>query len=145
MTDTALFAGDRIQLLIPQRAPIIMLDAFFEGSDTEAYTGLTVQPDHMFCAAGRFTEPGLIEHMAQSGSALAGYKAYRQQKMPPIGFIGEIKKFRVFRLPAVGDQLRTYVQVISEVLHIQLITVETKSGDEIVAECQMKISNRIDG
>ena len=139
MASAALFSGDRIAMLIPQRAPITMLDTFFEGSDTEAYTGLTVQADNLFCDKGRFTESGLIENMAQSASALAGYKAYRRQKTPPTGFIGEIKKFRVFRLPAVGERLRTSVSVISEVLQIQLIFAEIQSADELIATCQMKI------
>ena len=139
MAADALFSGDRILSLIPQRAPILMLDAFFEGSETEACTGLTVQPDNMFCVDGQFTEPGLIEHIAQSASAHAGYKALCKQKTAPLGFIGEIKKFRAFRLPAVGEQLRTSVTVLSEVLNISLITAEIESSGELIATCQMKI------
>jgi len=139
MAADALFSGDRILSLIPQRAPIMMLDAFYEGSETEACTGLTVQPDNMFCVDGLFTEPGLIEHIAQSASAHAGYKALCKQKTAPLGFIGEIKKFRVFRLPAVGEQLRTSVIVLSEVFNISLITAEIKADDELIASCQMKI------
>jgi predicted hotdog family 3-hydroxylacyl-ACP dehydratase len=139
MATDALFSGDGILSLIPQRAPIMMLDAFFEGSETEACTGLTVQPDNLFCVDGRFTEPGLIEHIAQSASAHAGYKALCAEKTAPLGFIGEIKKFRVYRLPLVGEQLRTSVCVVSEVLNISLISAEIKSGDELVANCQMKI------
>ena len=143
MAADALFSGDGILSLILQRAPIIMLDAFYEGNETEASTGLTVQPDNLFCVNGRLTEPGLIEHIAQSASAHAGYKALCKQKTSPMGFIGEIKKFRVFRLPAVGEQLKTSVQVLSEVLNISLILAEIKSGNEPVATCQMKISIRI--
>ena len=139
MAADALFSGDGVLSLILQRAPIIMLDTFFEGNETEAFTGLTVQPDNLFCENGRFTEPGLIEHIAQSASAHAGYKALCQQKTAPLGFIGEIKKLRVFRLPAVGEQLRTSVNVLSEVLNISLISAEIRSADEPIATCQMKI------
>jgi predicted hotdog family 3-hydroxylacyl-ACP dehydratase len=139
MADSVLFAGEQIHSLIPQRPPIVMLDAFFDGNDTEAYTGLTVRADNLFCVNGWFTEPGLIEHIAQSASALAGYKAYRRQESAPVGFIGEVRKFRVSRLPAVGEQLRTSVQILSEVLQISLLTAETKSCDETIATCQMKL------
>jgi len=139
MATDALFSGDGILSLILQRAPIIMLDAFYEGNETEASTGLTVQPDNLFCVNGRLTEPGLIEHIAQSASAHAGYKALCKQQTSPLGFIGEIKKLRIFRLPAVGEQLITNIAVISEVLNISLISAEIKSGGEIVACCQMKI------
>jgi len=139
MAETALFTGEQILSLIPQRKPMVMLDTFFEGNDTEAHTGLTVQADNLFCVNGLFTEPGLIEFIAQSASALAGYKAYRRQVTAPVGFIGEVKKFRVFRLPAIGELLRTSVYVLSEVLQISILTAEVKSGDETIARGQMKI------
>ena len=139
MAIDALFSGNEILSLIPQRAPVIMLDTFYEGSETEASTGLTVQPENIFCVNGQFTEPGLMEHIAQSASAHAGYKALCKQQTAPLGFIGEIKKFRVFRLPAIGEQLKTSVQVLSEVLNISLISAEIKSADEPIATCQMKI------
>jgi len=50
-----------------------------------------------------------------------------------------VKKFRVFRCPRIGETLQTIVQVISEVMSVSLVVAETKSGDEIVASCQMKI------
>ena len=139
MAADALYTGDGILSLILQRAPIVMLDAFFEGNETEACTGLTIRSGNLFCVNGRFTEPGLIEHIAQSASAHAGYKALCKQQTAPLGFIGEIKKLRVFRLPAVGEQLKTSVQVLSEVLNISLISAEIKSADEPIATCQMKI------
>jgi len=143
MADVTLFTGEQILSLIPQRKPMVMLDSFFNGNDTEAHTGLTVQADNLFCINGLFTEPGLIEHVAQSASALAGYKAYRRQTKAPVGFIGEVKKFRVFRLPAVGEQLRTAVHVLSEVLQISVVSAEVKSGDETIARGELKISIRI--
>ncbi|MDR2234263.1 MAG: hydroxymyristoyl-ACP dehydratase [Tannerella sp.] len=139
MDAEALFTDDEIARLIPQRAPIVMLDTFFDGNDMEAHTGLTVRYENLFCENGRLTEPGLIEHIAQSGSAQAGYKAYRRQQAAPMGFIGEIKKFRVKRLPVVGEELKTYVRVISEIFNFSLIEAEVASGDETIASCQMKI------
>ena len=140
MPDAALFTGERIYSLIPQRAPMVMLDAFFDGNDTAAHTGLTVRADNLFCVGGLLTEPGLIEHIAQSASALAGYKAYRRQAKAPVGFIGEVKKMHIFRLPAIGEQLRTSVQILSEVMQISIVTAEVKSREETITTCQMKIS-----
>ena len=139
MPATALFTGEQIHSLIPQRAPMMMVDAFFEGNDTRAHTGLTIREDNLFCFNGLFTEPGLIEHIAQSASALAGYKAYCRQMKAPVGFIGEVKKFRVLRLPATGEQLQTSVHILSDVLQISFVTAEVKSGDEPIATCQMKL------
>lgn len=139
MKENKLFQGDQIYALIPQRAPIIMVDTFFEGSDTHAVTGLTIRPDNLFNREGKFTEPGLIEHIAQSASAMAGYTAYRKQQEAPVGYIGEIKKCRISRCPDVGETLHTTIRVLSEVMQISLVSAETKSGEETIASCRMKI------
>ncbi|MDR3269277.1 MAG: hydroxymyristoyl-ACP dehydratase [Tannerella sp.] len=140
MTAHVLFEGEEIHALIPQRAPMVMLDSFFEGSDTDAVTGLTVRAGNLFCSDdGRLTEPGLIEHIAQSASALAGYKAFRKQQPAPTGYIGEVKKFRIFRLPDTGESLRTSIRILSEAMNVSLLSAETKSGGEVVAAGQMKI------
>lgn len=139
MKKDALFQGNQLHALIPQRAPIIMIDTFFEGSDTHAVTGLAISPDNLFVSDGKLTEPGLIEHIAQSASAMAGYTAYRKQQQAPVGYIGEIKKFRIIRCPDTGEILQTTIQVLSEVMNVSLISAETKSGGEVVASCQMKI------
>jgi len=52
--------------LIPQRAPIIMVDALLSFNDTKVVSGLTITSDNMFVQNGYLTEPGLIEHMAQT-------------------------------------------------------------------------------
>ncbi|MDR1676262.1 MAG: hydroxymyristoyl-ACP dehydratase [Tannerella sp.] len=136
---TALFESEQLGRLIPQRAPMVMVDAFYEGSDTEALTGLTVQPDNLFCADGRLTEPGLIEHVAQSASALAGYRAFRKRQPAPVGYIGEIRKMNLFRLPATGESLHTSIRILSEIMNVSLLTAETRSGDEVILSGQMKI------
>ena len=131
--------GDGIKELIPQRFPIMMVDTFYGATDTEADTGLTVADDNLFCSGGFFLEPGLVEHIAQSASAFAGYKAKVRNEPTPIGFIGEVKKFRINFLPRSGDKLRTHIRIISEVLGVSLLTAETMVGEEIAAQCQMKI------
>ncbi|MDR2469314.1 MAG: hydroxymyristoyl-ACP dehydratase, partial [Tannerella sp.] len=76
MTTHTLFEGEQLHALIPQRPPMVMVDAFYEGRDTEAVTGLTVRTENLFCDGRHLTESGLIEHIAQSASALSGYKAF---------------------------------------------------------------------
>jgi hypothetical protein len=50
-----------------------------------------------------------------------------------------VKKFRIFRRPTVNESLQTSIHILSEVLHVSLLTAETKSGGEVVASGQMKI------
>lgn len=147
----ALFLNEELQNLLPQRPPIVMVDALYEASPTEALTGLTVQEDNIFVAPhpevgspsvssiNCLKEPGLIEHIAQSAAAFKGYENALQHLPPQLGYIGEIKKCRIYRLPQVGSKLITHIAVLAEAAGITLVGATTKVEDEVVAECQMKI------
>ena len=116
-----------------------MVDTLYSATESHCVAGLTVRPDNMFCENGFFTEPGLIEHIAQSSSVMAGYNTYRENTPAPIGFIGEVKKYQTVALPKVGDKLVTTIHIMSKIMNITLITAETKVDDRIMATCQMKI------
>ena len=81
----------------------------------------------------------MIEHVAQSAAAFAGYLPYTQGESPKLGFIGEVKKFKISRLPKVGEFLHTTLRVLGEAAGVTLIAAETKSDEEVLATCQMKI------
>ena len=59
---------------------------------------------------------------------------------PPVGYIGEVKKFRLHRLPRMGEVLRTTVSFGTEVEGVTLLSAETRAGEELIASTQMKIS-----
>jgi predicted hotdog family 3-hydroxylacyl-ACP dehydratase len=131
--------GEEIYQLIPQRPPIVMVDVVYAADETSAETGLTIQEDNIFVRNGRFREPGLIEHIAQSAAAFAGYGTFARGEEPKLGYIGEIKDCNLFLLPKAGDELRTTIRLVTEVVGIRLIAAETKVNGEAVASCQMKI------
>ena len=116
-----------------------MVDTFFCADEESAETGLHVQLGNVFCEGGFLREPGMIEHVAQSAAAFAGYAPYTQGETPKLGFIGEVKKFKINRLPKVGEFLHTRLRVLGEAAGVTLIAAETKSDEEILATCQMKI------
>ncbi len=132
---------NEIEQLIPQRAPIVMVDRLLEADGDEALTSLTIAPDNFFLADdGHLEETGLVEHIAQSASALAGHKALGAGATePPVGYIGEVKKFRCFHRPAIGDELRTTVTLGAEVGGVRIVHGETRVAGQLVAETQMKI------
>lgn len=139
MTDKPLLEGEGLYKLIPQRPPIVMVDAFYEADDTQATTGLSVLDTNIMCQYGVLQEPGLIEHVAQSAAAFAGYSSYQKGESPKLGFIGEVKKFKITRLPQAGEVLHTYLKVLGEAAGVTLIAAETSVAGEIVATGQMKI------
>lgn len=133
--------GKDIDKYIPQRAPIQMVDRLLDVKDDVAETSLVVRSGTYFVDdSGQLAEVGLIEHIAQSASVFAGYKALAAGAVnPPIGYIGEVKKFHCYRCPSVGDELYTRVTMGAEVAGVTILTGETRVGDEIVADTQMKI------
>jgi len=64
--------GDDIKRLIPQRDPFMMVDEFEQQDENTAMTALTVGRGNYFLLPdGMISPTGLIEHIAQSCSALA--------------------------------------------------------------------------
>jgi predicted hotdog family 3-hydroxylacyl-ACP dehydratase len=134
-----LYQGEEIKQLIPQRAPIMMVDSFVRAEGDEAETALTIAADNIFVEEGRFTEPGIVEHIAQSASAFAGYRAVSQGLPVPIGYIGEVKKFHLHRLPTAGATLHTVITMGTEVNGITMLSGKTTADGELVADTTMKI------
>ena len=130
-----------IKKLIPQRSPIMMVDELLCVNGDEATCQLTIRQDNFFIDEdGLMAEPGLIEHIAQSASAFAGYKAFEAGATePPVGYIGEVKNFHLYNRPSIGDILTTTITMGPEVEGITIIRGETKCNDEIIADTQMKI------
>ena len=139
MGSQPLLIGEELYQLIPQRNPVVMVDTFFCADEESAETGLHVQSGNLFCEGNLLRETGLIEHVAQSAAAFAGYAPYTRGEQPKLGFIGEVKKFKITRLPHVGEFLHTRLRILGEAAGVTLIAAETTSGEETVANCQMKI------
>ena len=139
MNRIPLLEGEEVYKLIPQRNPIVMVDTFFCADEEGAETGLPVQSGNIFCQGDVLSEPGLIEHVAQSAAAFAGYLPYTKGETPKLGFIGEVKKFKITRLPKIGEFLHTHLKVLGEAAGVTLIAAETISEYELLATCQMKI------
>lgn len=130
-----------IKELIPQRDPVMMVDRLVEVKGDRAVTSLTVRAGNYFLDGNdRLAEIGLLEHIAQSASAVAGHWAMAAGAgMPPVGYIGEVRKFNCYFLPKVGDELCTTITVGAEVAGVTLITGETRISNAVAADTQMKI------
>jgi len=130
-----------IKNLIPQRSPIMMVDELLEAKDDVARCSLTIREDNFFLEPdGAIAEPGVIEHIAQSASAFAGYSAMQSGATePPVGYIGEIKRFRLNRRPRKGETIVTTITMGPTVGGVTIISGETVFDGETIATTQMKI------
>ena len=130
---------DSILDLIPQRAPIVMVDEFLGIDNNVSRTRFTVKEENIFVDDNQLSECGLIEHIAQSAAARVGFIFKSKQQPIPIGYIGSVNNFELNKLPQVGDDISTIIEIIQEVFNITLIKASCCIGDEEIASCKMKI------
>ena len=127
------------QAYIPQKPPIVMVDQLLECSESRAVTQLAVSPDNIFVENGLLAEPGLIENIAQSAAAQAGFVAGQLGLAPPIGFIASIDNLEIASLPAVGQAITTTVEVKNQIFDVTIISGRIAVDGVEVARCDMKI------
>ncbi|WP_353160252.1 hypothetical protein [Myroides odoratus] len=138
MDKRELIAKELVGTLIPQRAPIVMVDALYQFGDDFIEAGLSIQRDNLCVANEYMQEPGIIEHMAQAVALHTGYAYYLKDKAAPTGYIGSIKKIEITQLPKVGDQLITRAQILHEFMGVTLVELTTTCNDIVIATGQMK-------
>lgn len=127
-----------ITKLIPQRAPIIMVDSLLYYDASKVISGLTISNTNIFVQNDTFTEPGLIEHMAQTVALYTGYHFYINNLQAPEGYIGAIKGVEITKLPKVGSQLKTEVTILQEIMGVTLVSGTTTLNGEVIITAQMK-------
>ncbi|HEY4288588.1 MAG TPA: 3-hydroxyacyl-ACP dehydratase [Puia sp.] len=109
---------DNILSLLPHRPPFVMIDELLFADSVSSRTSYRVSPDNVFTENGKWSEAGLLENMAQTVAAGAGYMARSSNEAVKVGFIGAVKNFVVGDLPFVGDQLITEITITDTVFNM---------------------------
>jgi predicted hotdog family 3-hydroxylacyl-ACP dehydratase len=128
-----------IKSLIPQREPFVMIDELSISDDVQTKTRFEVREDNIFTENGMLNEAGLLENIAQTAAARAGYEATQMQGPVKIGYIGAVKNFEVFGLPQVGSVIETEITVGNQVFDVSLIRGTVRGSGQVLASCEMKI------
>jgi predicted hotdog family 3-hydroxylacyl-ACP dehydratase len=130
-----------IEELLPQRQPFIMIDKMLHFDKVLTVTGMKIAEDNMFVENGFLTESGIIENIAQTCAARMGYiNKYICSDNVKIGFIGSINDLIINEHPQVGDELKTTIEVMSEIFAITLVNAKVEIGDRLITSCEMKIA-----
>ncbi|MBR1504558.1 MAG: beta-hydroxyacyl-ACP dehydratase [Prevotella sp.] len=133
------YKGIEIGRLIPQRNPMMMVDEFEATAENVAQTALLVRVDNLFMLPdGTLTETGLIEHIAQSAAALAGYQTLSEGQ-PRIGLIGEVKHFECHRRPMAGEVVHTVIEFGFSFGNVTVVQGHCHIADEEIASAKLKI------
>jgi predicted hotdog family 3-hydroxylacyl-ACP dehydratase len=135
----ALVTKENILNFIPQRDPICLVHSIYACNDEMTKTGFVVEKDHYFVNNGCLTEAGVIENLAQSCAAGAGYNASLKNMPPKVGFIANIKDLVIHTLPKINSEVITEVALKAFVMNVTLVIVKSTCNGEPIAECEMKI------
>lgn len=135
---SAIHDANRICNLIPQRPPIVLVDALLDFDQNALTASFTPSDTTLFVRDGLFTEPGIIEHMAQSVALHTGYACSLKGIEAPTGYIGSIGRCEIFNLPQIGDSLVSHVRILQEFAGITLVEIETFCAETPIASAQMK-------
>lgn len=130
---------DNIEILIPQKPPFVMIDKLLAFSETATSTGFTIKTDNIFVENGVFKEPGLVENIAQTAAARAGYVSKTENKPVLVGYIGAVNNLQVFSLPKAGDELITEITIENQIFNVTLISGKITCNEQVIAQCKMKI------
>ena len=125
--------------LIPQRPPFVMVGALVHYNERVTRTSFTIREDNILVENGRFTEPGLVENIAQTAAARAGYISISENKPVQVGYIGSVKDLKIYGLPIINDELETEITMENQVFDVSVIKGKTWCRKVLVAECEMKI------
>jgi predicted hotdog family 3-hydroxylacyl-ACP dehydratase len=132
-----------IHTLLPQQPPFVMVDTLLHCDMVVTRTNFCVKSDNLFCKDDVLTEPGVIENIAQTCAARMGYiNLERRGGEVRVGFIGSIRNLNLYVLPKVGDLLETEIAVQSEIFNMTLVNAKVICGKELIADCEMKISEQ---
>ena len=128
---------------IPQRYPIVMVHALLEADDDHAVTQLTIEPDNIFVSKEYFSEPGLVENIAQTAAMHVGYQCSLKNIPIPIGYIAAVKDLRIQTLPKQNSRITTSVKITNKVLDITVVEGRIEQEGNLLCSCEMRIFAKI--
>jgi predicted hotdog family 3-hydroxylacyl-ACP dehydratase len=125
--------------LIPQQPPFVMIDRLEHSDETTTRTNFLVREENVLTINGVFSEAGLLENIAQSAAARAGYIARLENKPVRIGYIGAVKNFEVYSLPKTHDELVTEIKIEDVVMEVFILSGKIWCDQQLIAQCEMKV------
>jgi 3-hydroxyacyl-[acyl-carrier-protein] dehydratase len=139
MTESLVSSPEIILDLIPQRTPFVLVDKIYEHTEKEILSGFTVPVDHILVDERQFlSEAGIIEHFAQSIALHQGYNFYLKNEPAPVGYIGSIKNIDVIERPKVGEEIKTRITVLNQIMGVTMVSGEVFLNGKIIAHGEMR-------
>ena len=132
-------ASDNILSFIPQRPPFVMVDEILFSDEKITRSRFLIKADNIFVENGYLKEPGLVENIAQTAAARAGYISKLENKPVSIGYIGAIKNLVINGFPKISEEIITEITIENQIFDVSLISGKIRYNDLVLAQCEMKI------
>jgi predicted hotdog family 3-hydroxylacyl-ACP dehydratase len=116
-----------------------MISGILASEGKQVRSGFHISPDNIFVQDGVLTAPGLMENIAQTAAARAGWMAVQENRPVALGYIGAVKDLEIFEQPPAGAFIETTVEVGPQVFNATLVTGQVKLNGKVMAQCEMKI------
>jgi len=130
---------EEVERLIPQKYPMTMVDGLIKNSKTSTTSCLHLDKSNIFCNNGFFQETGLIENMAQTAALKSGYEAFLNNEKASVGFIGSLKRIKIYNLPNDTDTLETTIDILHNLMGVTIIKGKVFCKGKLLAEGEMNI------
>lgn len=135
-----------IHELLPQQEPFVMVGTLVRIDERTTVTQTVIKESNIFVDGKSLSASGLVENIAQTCAARIGYvNKYILKKGIQLGFIGAIRNMEILRLPLVGEEIETNVDVVEEVFGMTLANAIVTCNGETVATTEMKIAIKENG
>lgn len=130
--------------LIPQRPPIVCVSRLLEVTERGAKSSFSIPKDFLFQKNGKITSAGLLENIAQTAAARAGYFARSNNENVALGFIASFKNLEIKNYPNVGDEIETEIEFIQHVLNMTIFKGEIFLNEQLIVQCEIRILTESD-
>lgn len=132
-------ASDNILSLIPQRPPFVMVDEILFSDEKITRSKFLIKADNIFVENGCLKEPGLLENIAQTAAARAGFISMSENKPVSVGYIGAIKNLVITGFPKINEEIITEITIENQIFDVSLISGKISYNNLVLAQCEMKI------
>ena len=128
-----------ITALLPQGPPFVMVDKLLYSDGHLTCTTFRITPGNPLVEKGRLSAAGLMENIAQTAAAGAGYAARAVNEGVRSGYIISVKDLDIRALPEIEAELMTEIIITARVADIIVISGKTTCRGEVIATGEMKI------
>lgn len=128
-----------ITALLPQGPPFVMVDKLLYSDGHLTCTTFRITPGNPLVEKGRLSAAGLMENIAQTAAAGAGYAARAVNESVRPGYIISVNNLDIRALPEIEAELMTEITITARVADIIVISGKTTCRGKVIATGEMKI------